>query len=163
MKNWVDIIIAIELLSALIRGWRAGFLASVFSAVGFVAGGIGGLVVGLQVTKSWNHNLGTFTAILALISFGSWLGEMLLRRFARFFHGKVLFGPFKWLDTLLGIAFSLARGLVLVFIIGSLCLAMPWGWAQKDVGGSYLFGQIKSHARHVKINLHSLSTLNPLG
>lgn len=163
MKNWVDVIIAIALLSSFIRGWRAGFLSSIFSAIGFIGGGIAGLVGGLALTKSWTQSVGTFAAILALISFGSWIGELLMRQFGRFFHGKVLFGPFKWIDTLLGAAFSLARTLVAIFLVGSLLLAMPWGWAQKDVGGSYLFKEIKGHAPKVKINLHSLTSLNPLG
>ena len=163
MKNWVDLIIAIALASAFIRGWRAGFLSSIFSAIGFIGGGIGGLVGGLALTKSWHQSAGTFAAILALISFGSWIGELIMRQCGRFFHGKVLFGPFKWLDTLLGAAFSLARTLVMIFLVGSLLLAMPWGWSQKDVGGSYLFKEIKTHAPKVKINLHSLTSLNPLG
>jgi len=163
MKNWVDVVIAVAVLGSFIRGWRAGFLSSIFSAIGFVGGGVAGLVGGLALTKTWQHNVGTFAAILALISFGSWIGEMIAKKFARFFHGKVLFGPFKWLDTWLGAAFSLARTLVMIFLIGSLLTAMPWGWAQKDLGNSYLFKAIKTHAPKVKINLHSLSTLNPLG
>ena len=163
MKNWVDIVLGVALLSAFIRGWRAGFLSSIFSAIGYIAGSIGGLVAGLQLTKSWHQSFGTFAAILALISFGSWIGQLILRQFGRFFHGKILFGPFKWIDTLLGAAFSIARTLVMIFLVGTLLMAMPWGWAQKDVGGSYLFKTIKSHAPHVKINLHSLSSINPLG
>ena len=156
INNWVDIVIAVAVLSALIRGWRAGFFATIFSAIGFIGGGIAGIVGGIAITKSWQQSAGTFAAILALIAFGSWIGELLMRSFAKFFHGKVLFGPFKQLDSLLGGAFSLARTVVMVFIIYKLLIAMPWGWAQQDIGSSALFKQMERHAPHVDLNLTNL-------
>lgn len=163
IKNWVDVVLAVALISSLIQGWRAGFFATIFSAIGFVGGGIVGLVGGIALTKHWSQSAGTFAAILALISCGAWIGELLMRHFAKFFHGKVLFGPFKSLDSVAGAAFSVARTLVMAFIIGKLLLAMPWGWAQHDIGSSALFQQMENHAPKVVLNLHSLSKLNPLG
>ena len=156
INNWVDVILAIAVISSLIRGWRAGFFATIFSAIGFVGGGIAGLMGGLALTKTWQQSAGTFAAILALIAFGSWIGELLMRSFAKFFHGKVLFGPFKQLDSFLGAAFSIARTVVMAFIICKLLVAMPWGWAQQDIGASSLFKQMESHAPHVELNFSNL-------
>ena len=38
MKNWVDWVILVALLGALIRGYRAGLLSTFFSAIGFIGG-----------------------------------------------------------------------------------------------------------------------------
>ena len=48
MKNWVDWVILVALLGALIRGYRAGLLSTFFSAIGFIGGGFAGLFLSLH-------------------------------------------------------------------------------------------------------------------
>jgi uncharacterized membrane protein required for colicin V production len=132
-KYLVDLIIFIALIASFIRGYRAGFLASIFSMIGFVGGGLLGLSVALHLIKNWGGVVGHLFLIIAVVSIGSALGERILKGFAKFFHGKILFGPFKWLDSLLGAAFSIIRTAILVYIMAMLLLATPWTWAQRNI------------------------------
>lgn len=101
--------------------------------IGFVGGGLLGLSVALHLIKNWGGVVGHLFLIIAVVSIGSALGERILKGFAKFFHGKILFGPFKWLDSLLGAAFSIIRTAILVYIMAMLLLATPWTWAQRNI------------------------------
>jgi len=142
-RHAVDAILAIALIASFIRGYRAGFLASIFSAIGFVGGGLLGLYIALHIVKNWGGVVGHFFLIIAIVSIGSAFGERILKGFARFFHGKILFGPFKWLDSLLGAAFSIIRTAILVYILAVLLLATPWSWAHKNIPTSQSYKYVQ--------------------
>jgi len=162
MKNWVDWVILVALLGALIRGYRAGLLSTFFSAIGFIGGGFAGLFLSLHYVSAWHGNLNKFAVIIIAIFVGASVGEAIFKRFAKFFHGKVLFGPFKWIDSILGAALSIARTLIMIFIVGKLLMAMPWSIGHNEIPKSALFTKLEQSAPHVNFNLHSLPSVNPL-
>ena len=92
-KHVVDAILLIALIASFIRGYRAGFLASIFSMIGFVGGGLLGLYLALHIIKNWGGVVGHLFLIVAVVSIGSAIGERIMKSFAKFFHGKILFGP----------------------------------------------------------------------
>ena len=49
--NWVDIGLAILILISFFRGYKAGFLKSIFSLVGYVGGGVLGLAINFMLRK----------------------------------------------------------------------------------------------------------------
>jgi MFS family permease len=142
-KHIVDLVLAIALIASFIRGYRAGFLASIFSMIGFVGGGLIGLYVALHVIKNWGGVVGHLFLIVAVVSIGSAIGERILKGFGKFFHGKILFGPFKWLDSLLGAAFSIIRTAILLYIIAVLLLATPWNWAHQNIPTSQSYKYVQ--------------------
>jgi len=162
LKNWVDWVILVALPGALIRGYRAGLLSTFFSAIGFIGGGFAGLFLSLHYVSTWHSNLNKFAVIIIAIFVGASVGEAIFKRFAKFFHGKVLFGPFKWADSILGAALSIARTLIMIFIVGKLLMAMPWGIGHNEIPKSALFTKLEKSAPHVTFNLHSLPSVNPL-
>ena len=156
MKNWVDYLIVLALLISLLRGYKAGLFATLFRAIGYIGGGFLGLVGAIHFVSSWNGSLQKFLAALAAIFIGASIGESIFGKIGKGLHGKVLFAPFKWLDSLLGAALSIARTLILLFVLGHLSLAMPWSWAQHDIKGSALFTKLDKVAPNYWINLRSL-------
>lgn len=162
MKNWVDWVILVALFGALIRGYRAGLLSTFFSALGFIGGGFAGLFTAIHFVRPWHSNFNKFAVIIIAIFVGASIGEAIFKRFAKFFHGKILFGPFKWLDSILGAALSIARTLVMIFIVGKLLIAMPWGIGHNEIPQSALFTKIEKSAPKLTLNLHSLPSANLL-
>jgi len=144
MRHWVDLVVILAIAGAIFRGYRAGFLASIFSAIGFVGGGLGGLTLGLK----YLHYTGVtkFVALFIAISLGSSIGEVILKAFAKLFHDKVLFGPFKWLDSLLGVLFSLLRTLIMILILAHLLLITTWKWAETDIPRSVIYQHVNAYA-----------------
>jgi uncharacterized membrane protein required for colicin V production len=147
MRHWVDLIVVLAIAGAIFRGYRAGFLASIFSAIGFVGGGLAGLTLGLK----YLHYTGItkFIALFIAISLGSSIGEVILKRFAELFHDKVLFGPFKWLDSLLGVLFSLLRTLITILIVAHLLLITTWKWAERDIPRSDIYTYMNAYAPQI--------------
>jgi uncharacterized membrane protein required for colicin V production len=143
--NWVDIGLGILILLSLYRGYRAGFLKSIFSMIGYVGGGVLGLAISWNYLKDWDGVLKKFSLLLLAIAIGSAAGQWLLGKFAEFFHKTILFGPFKWLDSLLGAAFSVLRIVLMAYLVAVVCLATPWQWANENIPGSKIYQKIDQY------------------
>ena len=143
--NWVDIGLAILILISFYLGYRAGFLKSVFSLVGYVGGGVLGLALGWNYFQDWQGVFLKFGSILLAICICAAIGQGLLAKFADFFHKVILFGPFKWLDSLLGAAFSVLRTVLMAYLIATICLATPWVWANKNIPTSGIYQEIDKY------------------
>jgi len=143
--NWVDIVLALLILGAFIHGYRAGFLKSIFSLVGYVGGGVLGLALGWNYLHNWQNVIGKFALLLLAISIGASIGQWLLSKFAEFFHKQLLLGPLKWLDSLLGAAFSVIRITLMFYLVATICLATPWQWANQNIPDSQIYEKIDQY------------------
>jgi hypothetical protein len=94
-----------------------------------------------------------FGSILLAICIGASIGQWLLSKFADFFHKVILFGPFKWLDSLLGAAFSVLRTVLMAYLIATICLATPWVWANKNIPTSGIYQEIDKYTPMVVKNV----------
>ena len=142
--NWVDLILAVLIVLAFVAGYRTGFIKSIFSMIGFVGGGVLGLALCWNFLQSWENVLAKFALLLLAISIGSTIGQWALIKFAKVFHSKILFGPFKWADSLLGAAFSLIRTLLMAYLVATICIATPWSWADENIPTSKIYQEIDS-------------------
>lgn len=113
--------------------------------VGYVGGGVVGLAIGWNYLQDWHNVFGKFALLLLAISIGASIGQWLLSKFAEFFHNRLLFGPFKWLDSLLGAAFSMIRAALMVYLVATICLATPWQWADKNIPASGIYQEIDKY------------------
>ena len=143
--NWVDIGLGILILLSFYRGYKAGFLKSIFSMLGYVGGGVLGLALAWNYLKNWDGVLQKFSLLLLAIAVGSVIGQWLLTKFAELFHEKILFGPFKWLDSLLGAAFSVLQIVLMAYLVAVVCLATPWQWADKNIPDSQIYQKVDQY------------------
>ena len=143
--NLVDIGLGILILLSFYRGYKAGFLKSIFSMLGYVGGGVFGLALAWNYRKDWDGVLQKFSLLLLAIAVGSVIGQWLLTKFAEFFHTKILFGPFKWLDSLLGAAFSVLQIVLMAYLVAVVCLATPWQWADKNIPDSQIYQKVDQY------------------
>ena len=143
--NWVDIGLGILILLSFYLGYKAGFLKSILSLIGYVGGGVLGLALAWNYLKNWDGVLQKFSLLLLAIAVGSVIGQWLLTKFAEFFHKKILFGPFKWLDSLLGAAFSVIQIVLMAYLVAVVCLATPWQWADKNIPDSQIYQKVDQY------------------
>ena len=143
--NLVDIGLGILILLSFYRGYKAGFLKSIFSMLGYVGGGVLGLALAWNYLKNWDGVLQKFSLLLLAIAVGSVIGQWLLTKFAEFFHRKILFGPFKWLDSLLGAAFSVIQIVLMAYLVAVVCLATPWQWVDKNIPDSQIYQKVDQY------------------
>ena len=69
----------------------------------------------------------------------------MLSKFAEFFHNRLLFGALKWLDSLLGAAFSVIRTALMAYLVATICLATPWQWTAKNIPASGIYQEIDKY------------------
>ena len=144
MKNWVDAIFLLVGVLALIQGYRAGLIATIFSVLGYIGGGLAGLALGLHYFHS--HGVTKFIYLFLAVTIGSTIGEAILKRVGSIFHSKILFAPFTWIDSLLGAALSLLKALVGLLILAHLLLITPWGWADTNIPKSQIYQKLNNAA-----------------
>jgi hypothetical protein len=113
--------------------------------IGYVGGGVLGLAISWNYLKDWDGVLQKFAALILAIAVGSAVGQLILITSASFFHKKILFGPFKWLDSLLGAAFSVLRIVLMAYLVAVVCLATPWLWANENIPDSKIYQKVEQY------------------
>jgi uncharacterized membrane protein required for colicin V production len=144
MKIFDLIVLVISALTA-ISGFRNGLLQSTFKTVGYIVGGVLGLAISLEVVKNWQSNFTKVGLALVLIFLLAGIGEYLLGKIGLGIHKKILFGPFKLIDSLLGSLLSLLRTAVLVYLTAILLIASPWQWANSNIKDSTFYTYVDQH------------------
>ena len=140
----VDFLLILIGVISIYRGWKSGLLKSAFSLIGFIGGGLAGLIAGTKYLDHITNIFGKFALYLLFISIGSTVGEWLLSKIGQFVHDKVVFAPIKWLDSILGSAFELIKGAIVIFILFSLITATHWKIGGKYIDESKIYGYAKS-------------------
>ena len=144
MRSWIDAFFILVAVASFFQGYRAGFFATIFSFVGYIGGGLLGLVIGIRYFES--QGVTKFLLLFLAVTIGSSIGEAILSRIGKLFHSTFLFGPFKWVDSLLGAAFSILRAVIGLLILCHLLLLTSWGWAQRNIPQSEIYAKLNSYA-----------------
>ena len=135
--NFIDVLIVILILGALVRGQELGFVRQLFSTVGFFGGLILGAllephVIGIAhtpVTRLIITLTATLGTALILLSIGEFLGVVIKQKL-QFKDGINL------LDNIFGALLAGASLLVLVWLSVAILVQLPYPELQSSVRGS---------------------------
>jgi len=121
----LDVLIALFVLLAVLRGARTGFLAGVFSLVGVVVGAsVGSRIASSLVPNEGNPVYGIGLTLMSVVAFAV-LGEVLARLVGGALRNRLSNPASAALDNVGGGALGLALSLVLVWAVGTLPLQSP--------------------------------------
>ena len=143
--NTFDLIVATVLVFTAFVGFKNGLIQSLFKTIGYIAGGVLGLVIALEVVKGWSSPFAKVGMAIVLIFVAASIGQYLLGKIGALFHKLVLFGPFKLLDSLLGASLSTLRAAVLIYLSAILLIASPWGWADSNIAPSNFYTYVEKN------------------
>jgi uncharacterized membrane protein required for colicin V production len=143
--NTFDLIVATVLILTAFFGFKNGLIQSLFKTIGYIAGGVLGLVIALEVIKDWSSPFAKVGLGIVLIFVTASIGQYLLGKIGALFHKLVLFGPFKLIDSLLGASLSILRAAVLVYLSAILLIASPWGWADSNIVPSKFYTYVEKN------------------
>ncbi len=120
-----DLLIALFVLLAVLRGARTGFLAGVFSLVGVVVGAsVGSRIARSLVPDDGNPVYGIGVTLISIVAFAV-LGEILARVVGGSLRNRLTGPASATLDGIGGAALGLALSLVLVWAVGIFALQSP--------------------------------------
>ena len=140
----VDFLVILIAVAAVFKGWRSGLLKSAFTLIGFVGGGLLGLIAGTKYLDGVHNIIGKFALYILFIAIGSSIGEALFSRIGQGVHNKLMFAPIKFLDSILGAAFELLKAAIGLYLIFSLILAAHWQFPSKYINESQLYSKAKA-------------------
>jgi uncharacterized membrane protein required for colicin V production len=143
--NTFDLIVAAVFLVTAFVGFKNGLIQSLFKAIGYIAGGVLGLIIAIEVVKDWSSPFAKVGIALVLIFFIANIGQYLLGKIGALFHKLVLFGPFKLIDSLLGASLSIFRAVVLIYLSAVLLIASPWDWADSNIATSKFYTYVEKN------------------
>ena len=142
--NFFDFIVILILLIAFYGGYKNGLIKSIFTTIGYIAGGVLGLASAVNYLSTWQSELQKVGLALIAILLGATLGEFLLGKTGSLFRKVLFVPPFKFLDSLLGSVLSLIRTAFILYLVIILLVYSRWSFAEQYVSTSFVYQILQS-------------------
>jgi uncharacterized membrane protein required for colicin V production len=143
--NYFDFIVILILFIAFYGGYRNGLIKSIFSTIGYIAGGVLGLAAAVNYLLTWQSELQKVGLALLAILLGATLGEFLLGKIGLLFRKVLFVPPFKFIDSFLGAGLSVARAAFVLYLASSLLVVSSWSLADEQIKPSKIYTYTESH------------------
>ena len=62
-----DLLVLLALLITAYGGFKSGFIQTVFKTIGYIAGGVAGVAIAVEVMSTWSNNLAKAAGVIILI------------------------------------------------------------------------------------------------
>jgi len=131
--NYFDLVNAIALVIALISGFKNGLLQSIFKTIGYIAGGVVGVAIAVEVMSKWSSTLAKAGGAIILILLLATAGEFILGKIGLGFRKALLIAPLKFIDSLSGALLSIARTAFIAYLLAVILVATPWNFGDKYI------------------------------
>ena len=109
-----DLLVLLALLITAYGGLKNGFIQTVFKTIGYIAGGVAGVAIAVEVMNTWSSNLAKAAGAILLILLLATAGEFILGKVGLGFRKVLFISPLKLLDSLLGAGLATLRTVFIV-------------------------------------------------
>ena len=151
--NHFDLLVLIALLITAFSGVKNGFIQTVFKSIGYIAGGVAGGALAVEVMSTWSNNLAKAAGAIILILLLAIMGEFILGKIGLSFRKVLFISPLKFLDSLLGAALATLRTVFITYLIAVILIATPWSIGDKYIAGSQFYTYTDSYLPEVVTEL----------
>jgi uncharacterized membrane protein required for colicin V production len=151
--NYFDLINTIALVIAGISGFKNGLLQSIFKTVGYIAGGVVGVAIAVEVMSKWSSTFAKAGGAIILILLLATAGEFIFGKIGLGFRKALLIAPLKFIDSLLGALLSIARIAFIAYLLVVILVATPWSFGDKYIATSKFYAYTDSHLPKVITDL----------
>ena len=153
--NYFDLLVLFALLVTAYSGFRNGFIQTVFKTIGYIAGGVAGVAISVDVMSDWSSNLAKAAGAITLILLLATAGEFILGKIGLGFRKVLFIPPFKLVDSLLGAALGLFRTVFISYLLCVILIATPWSIGTKYIHTSKFYTYTDSHLPKVVTELNT--------
>jgi len=148
-----DLLVLLALLITTYSGFRNGFIQTVFKTIGYIAGGVAGVAIAVEVMSTWSSNLAKAAGAIALILLLATAGEFILGKVGQGFRKVLFISPLKLIDSLLGASLATLRTMFIVYLLSVILIATPWSIGDKYIASSQFYTYTDSHLPKVVTEL----------
>jgi uncharacterized membrane protein required for colicin V production len=122
----LDLILAGLIIFAIAQGFNRGLLPTLFALIGYFGGGVLGLFAAKEFSGDWSGVVSIVGFYLVAIFAGAQLGICLMAKVGSGFRKRLLLGPLKFLDSVLGGALALIQTSIFAAIVLTIINYLPW-------------------------------------
>ena len=151
--NYFDLIITAAFIFTGFSGFKNGLLQSIFKTIGYIAGGVVGVAIAVEVMSKWSSTLAKAGGAIILILLLATIGEFILGKIGLGFRKALLIAPLKLIDSLLGALLSTARTAFITYLLAVILVATPWSFGDKYIANSKFYTYTDSHLPKVITDL----------
>jgi uncharacterized membrane protein required for colicin V production len=148
-----DLLVLLALLITAYGGFKNGFIQTVFKTIGYIAGGVAGVAIAVEVMSTWSSNLAKAAGAIILILLLATTGEFILGKVGQGFRKVLFISPLKLLDSLLGAGLATLRTVFIVYLLSVILIATPWNSGDKYIASSQFYTYTDSHLPRVVTEL----------
>jgi uncharacterized membrane protein required for colicin V production len=130
-------------------GFKNGLLQSIFKTIGYIAGGVLGVAIAVEVMSKWSSTLAKASGTIILILLLATIGEFILGKVGLGFRKVLLIAPLKFIDSLLGAFLSMARTAFIAYLLAIILITIPWSFGDKYIATSKIYSYTDSHLPRV--------------
>ena len=153
MKTF-DLLVLLALLITAYGGFKSGFIQTVFKTVGYIAGGVAGVAIAVEVMSTWSNNLAKAAGAIILILLLATIGEFILGKVGLGFRKVLFISPLKLLDSLLGAILATLRTIFIVYLLSVILIATPWSIGDKYIASSQFYTLADLYLPEVEFKLY---------
>ena len=150
-----DLLVLLALLITAYGGFKNGFIQTVFKTIGYIAGGVAGIALAVEVMSTWSSNIAKAAGAIFLILTLATTGEFILGKIGLGFRKVLFISPLKLLDSLLGAALAALRTVFITYLIAVILIFTPWSIGDKYIAGSQFYTYTDSNLPKVVTELKS--------
>ena len=147
--NAFDLLVLLALLITAYGGFKNGFIQTVFKSIGYIAGGVSGVAIAVEVMSTWSNNLAKAAGAIILILLLATTGEFILGKVGQGFRKVLFICPSKFLDSLLGAGLATLRTVFIVYLLSVIIISTPWSVGDKYISNSQFYTYTDSHLPNV--------------
>ena len=151
--NYFDLIITAAFIFTGFSGFKNGLLKSIFKTIGYIAGGVVGVAIAVEVMSKWSSTLAKAGGAIILILLLATIGEFILGKIGLGFRKALLIAPLKFIDSLFGALLSTARTAFIAYLLAIILVATPWSFGDKYIATSKFYTYTDSHLPKVITDL----------
>ena len=158
--NYFNLIVILILFTVFYGGYRNGLIKSIFSTIGYIAGGVLGLAAAANYLSTWQSELQKVGLALLAILLGATLGEFSLGKIGSLLRKVLFVPPFKLIDSLLGAGLSVVRAAFVLYLVSTLLVVSSWSLADEQIKLSKIYTYTESHLpsvmKEVRVEIDNL-------
>ena len=117
--NGLDVLVLLSAASFAYSGYRQGFVVGVLAFTGFLAGGVGGLLVAPALVSSLDPGLGQSVLAIAVVLLAAAVGQACLAWLGSLVRDRLTWRPARVVDAGMGALVSVVAMLVVTWFLAS--------------------------------------------
>jgi uncharacterized membrane protein required for colicin V production len=152
-----DLLVLLALIITAYGGFKNGFIQTVLKTIGYIAGGVAGVAIAVEVMSTWSNNLAKAAGAIILVLLLAIMGEFILGKIVLSFRKVLFISPLKFLDSLLGATLATLRTAFITYLIAVILIATPWSIGDEYIASSQFYTYTDSHLPKVVTELKTYS------